>query len=148
MEFSETGISEERIAALEKKVQDMDALANGLLNELLDLKKIMSTMYRPEPKSRGKTVVQVSAGRETASTEPEVIPDATSDDAGSGPSMVIRPKSKSQPEAPAEPEMVRIMQSDGTMKMEPRYGDERTTDPSKRSGQMRKSTALRGKKSS
>ena len=38
---------------------------------------------------------------------------------------VIRPKSARQPEAPAappEPQMVRIMQTDGTMKMEARYG--------------------------
>jgi len=148
MEFSETGISEERIAALEKKVRDMDALANGLLNELLDLKKVMSTMPRPGPQGKGQIVVQESDEQKTASTVPDDASSAESDAPGPEPSMVIRPKSKSQPVAPAEPEMVRIMQPDGTMKMEPRHGDERTTDPSKRSGQMRRSTALRGKKSS
>jgi len=148
MEFSETGILEERIAALEKKVRDMDALANGLLNELLDLKKVMSTMPRTEPHGKGQIVVQEPDEQKTTSTVPDDATSAESDAPGQEPSMVIRPKSKSQPVAPAEPEMVRIMQPDGTMKMEPRYGDERTTDPSKRSGQMRRSTALRGKKSS
>jgi hypothetical protein len=33
---------------------------------------------------------------------------------------------ESRQDVPAEPAMVRIMQADGTMKMEPRYGDQNT----------------------
>ena len=36
---------------------------------------------------------------------------------------------ESRPDLP-EPEMARIMQSDGTMKLEPRYGSAKTVDPS------------------
>jgi hypothetical protein len=44
-------------------------------------------------------------------------------------STVIRPKGVSRqdvPDTPAEPAMARIMQADGTMKMEIRYGNKKT----------------------
>ena len=53
-------------------------------------------------------------------------------------STVVRSKGSRQkdlPATPAEPRMVRIMQADGTMKMEPRYGTSKAVDAS--SGQGR-----------
>jgi hypothetical protein len=146
MGMSGTGVPEERVAALEKKVRDMDALANGLLNELLDVKKTFSTMSRPDGKDAGQKSAQGSAEQDLASpasADSSASPDVA---AGSGTSTVILSRGKSQPELPAEPEMVRIMQADGTMKMEPRYGDDKTTDPSKGNERLRKSTALRNRK--
>jgi len=116
MEISEISGSEDRIAALEKRIRDLDALVRGLTAELLDLKSIARTMTREtEEYSRQELrrgpVVQVTAS-----------PSAPAPADGS---VVIRPRGARQPDvpaAPAEPEMVRIMQNDGTMKMEPRFG--------------------------
>lgn len=116
MEISETGGSEDRLAALEKRVRDLDALVRGLTAELLDLKSVARTMSREtEEYNRQETrrgpVVQAAAS--PAAADPP------------GGNTVIRPRAAREPEvpaAPAGPEMVRIMQTDGTMKMEPRFG--------------------------
>jgi hypothetical protein len=116
MEISDAGGEEARIAALEKKARDMDALVKGLLNELLDLKSIFMKMSRQWGESRVPEITETPA--------PAV---AVSSDG----STIIRPRNARQPDvpaAPAEPAMVRIMQSDGTMKMEPRCGSEKTID--------------------
>lgn len=121
MEISETGGSEDRIAALEKKIRDLDALVKGLIAELLDLKSMARTMTREaEETSRQElkrgTIIQSSA------TPASAGPSAAVSSEGS---TLIRPRGARQPDvpaAPAEPEMVRIMQTDGTMKMEPRFG--------------------------
>ena len=53
METSGTGVSEDRIASLEKKVRDMEALVKGLTQELLDLKSIAMKMSKQtEERSR------------------------------------------------------------------------------------------------
>jgi hypothetical protein len=116
MEISQNDGTEDRLAALEKRARDMDAMVKGLLNELLDLKTISAKMSRQ--------VGEYRAQEPAAAPAPAV---AISSDG----STVIRPKSARQPEAPAappEPAMVRIMQSDGTMKMEPRYGGQNMVD--------------------
>lgn len=131
MEISGTDIAEDRIAALEKKVPEMDALVKGLIAELLDIKSITRTMaredeeYRREELKRG-TIVQgtIYQVRADSSGSPPVT---TTPDGNT----VIRPRGMHQPAvpaAPAEPEMVRIMQSDGTMKLEPRYGEAKRID--------------------
>jgi hypothetical protein len=51
MEITQDSVSEERIAALEKRVRDMDALVKGLVNELLDIKSVAMTMTRQAGKS-------------------------------------------------------------------------------------------------
>jgi len=116
------GASEDRIAALEKKVKEMEALVKGLTQELLDLKSIAMKMSKQtEERSRQELkrgpIVQQGAA-------PAVSAAAPSYPSASG-STVIRPKSRAPeaPAAPAEPAMDMIMQPDGTMKLEPRRGD-------------------------
>jgi hypothetical protein len=112
MEITQNDGTEERLASLEKRARDMDAMVRGLLNELLDLKTISMKMSRQ--------AVEYHAPEPVAATAPAPAVAISSDG-----STVIRPKSARQPEAPVappEPQMVRIMQTDGTMKMEARYG--------------------------
>lgn len=146
MEVSGTGVPEDRIAALERQVQNMDALVRGLVEELLSLKTVISTRSRETEKRTRQDRAQEPVAQDTSSPAPESPPAAPSVATGADASIVIKPKSARQPEVPAEPAMVRIMQSDGTMKMEQRIGDQKTTDSSKGTGRMVKSTALRGKK--
>ena len=115
--------TEDRIAALEKKMREMEALVKGLTQELLDLKSIAMKMSkqtderRLQELKRGPAVVQSSQ------------PYAASADAGSssssGSTVVMRKGARQPdvPEAPPEPVMDLIMQQDGTMKLEPRRGD-------------------------
>jgi hypothetical protein len=116
-----SGASEDRIATLEKKVREIEALVKGLTQELLDLKAIAIKMSKQtEERSRqelkrGPIVQQGSAAAPAA---------APSYQSSSG-STIIRPKGRQPdvPEAPAEPAMEMIMQPDGTMKLEPRRGE-------------------------
>jgi hypothetical protein len=117
MENSPTGEEEERIAALENQVRNMDALVKGLIAEMLDIKTVAMAISRQdgECNSQGPEQGTVVAA---PSASPSVAVAADG-------STVIRPKGSRQqdlPATPAEPRMVRIMQDDGTMKMEPRYG--------------------------
>ena len=121
MEPSLSAATEDRIASLEKKVREMEALVKGLTQELLDLKSVAMKMTKQsEERSRQElkrgTIVQSGPAPATA---PAASPSA-------GGSTVIRPKGARQaeaPAAPAEPVMDWIMQPDGTMKQEPRRGD-------------------------
>ena len=123
MESSVSGAaSEDRVAALEKKLKEMEALVKGLTQELLDLKSIVMKMAKQtDERSRQelKKVQPVAQGAQSAG--------ASSAPSGSGSTVVMRPKSarqaEAEPEAPAEPAMDMIMQTDGTMKLEPRRGD-------------------------
>jgi hypothetical protein len=126
MEISETSRPDDRIAALEKKTEEMEALVKGLMAEILDLKAIAMGRAQQggeqnrQPQAREPTV------QGTLKTAPEKTTAAPEE-----PHMVIRPKSAARPEVtaePAEPEMVRIMQTDGTMKMEVRRGDKNPRD--------------------
>jgi hypothetical protein len=118
MESGTGAATEDRIAALEKKMREMEALVKGLTQELLDLKSVTMKMSKQTDErsrqelKRGPIVQQQDAPAASA-------PSATG-------STVIRPKGARQPEAPAappEPIMDMIMQPDGTMKLEPRRGD-------------------------
>jgi hypothetical protein len=121
--------AEERIAALERRVRDMEALVRGLTAELLDLKTIARAMARqdgnrgPQDQKPGTVVrgTTLLPPAEPAKTPSAAVP--------ADERTVIRPKGVSQPDVPgtpSEPAMVRIMQSDGTMKMEPRRGSRKT----------------------
>jgi hypothetical protein len=133
METSITGVSEDRIAALELRVRDMEALVRGLIREMLDLKSIARMMSReageqghqePEP----DPVMQDSASAARVDPSPALPVSARADSR-----TVIRPRGVFQPDLPAataQPAMARIMQSDGTMKLEVRYGDRNQTDSS------------------
>jgi len=138
MKISETGVSEDRITALERKVRDMEALVNGLINELLDFKAVAVTMIREKEERSRQELTRGPAGQENVSPAPENPSASPSAEATAESSTVIRPKGRSEADVPAEPRMVRIMQSDGTMKMESRFGDRNMTDSSKGSGRTRK----------
>jgi hypothetical protein len=128
MEISTTGEAEDRIAALEKRVRDMDALVRGLTAELLDLKTVTMAMSRDDGErsrqelKRGMVVRSATPpAQEGPSASPSIA--VTADG-----TTVIRPKGTRQQEVtdtPAEPAMVRIMQSDGTMKLEARFGNKK-----------------------
>ncbi|MGD0081520.1 MAG: hypothetical protein ABSB80_12845 [Methanoregula sp.] len=141
-----SGGSEDRIAALEKKVREMEALVKGLTQELLDLKSIaMKLSKQTEERSRqelrrGPIVQGAQPGSPAA---PPAGPSASG-------STVIRPKSARQPEVPAEPAepaMDMIMQSDGTMKLEPRRGDKNYIVASAGYGRNKKGTSVKAKQS-
>ena len=122
METSLSAATEDRIATLEKKVREMEALVKGLTQELLDLKSVAMKMNKQsEERSRQelKRTGPITAGAPAPSPALAQSPTTTG-------STVIRPKGARQPEAPAappQPEMDMIMQPDGTMKLEPRRGD-------------------------
>jgi hypothetical protein len=121
MEISTTGDEEERIAVLEKRVRDMEALVRGLIAELVDLKTVTLAVSRQEGKRSGQELKQ-----ETVVTGPSASPSIAVSSEGS---IEIRPGRINQedfPDTTVEHAMVRIMQADGTMKMEPRYGNKKT----------------------
>jgi hypothetical protein len=145
MEISGTDIAEDRIAALEKKVPEMEALVKGLIAELLDIKSITRTMSREDEEynrlelKRGSIVQGISYQQRA---DPSASPSVTTTPNGS---TIIRPRALHQPDlpvAPAEPEMVRIMQSDGTMKLEPRYGETKRIDSTAGYGRNKKGTSF------
>ena len=118
IQMMENSAGEDRIAALEKKVREMEALVKGLTQELLDLKSIAMKMSKQtEERSRQ----ELKRGPIVQSTQP-AAPASPSFQSSSG-STVIRPKGRPEPAAPAEPVMDMIMQPDGTMKLEPRRGE-------------------------
>lgn len=119
MEITETIDYEERIAGLENRIKYLDALVRGISAEMLELKAAAVAMTRDDRERSRQELRTGSVVRGTPLTAP-------AGSAGSDESVVIIQKApKETPAAPPEPEMVRIMQSDGTMKMEPRYGNRR-----------------------
>jgi len=130
--------AEERVAALEKRVRDMDALVKGLMAELIDLKTATMAITRQARERTSPGSVQ-----ETVVSAPAESPSIA---VSSGGTTVIRPKGAGLQDAPAEPAMARIMQADGTMKMEPRYGDKKTTDTTSGSGRIPKNRSVGSRK--
>ena len=126
MENSGSGAGEDRVAALEKKVNEMEALVKGLTQELLDLKSIAMKMSKQtEERSRQelKRMQPIVQGSQVPGAVAGGVP-VSSQQGGS--TVVIRKGSRAaeaEPAAPAEPAMDMIMQPDGTMKLEPRRGD-------------------------
>ena len=130
MEISETGVTDDRITALERKVSAMETPVRGLIEDLLDFKAITRTMSRQNGNPCIFEFTHEQAG--TASSESA---DPSASPLVAAPrecSTVIRPRGAvHQPDVPVaqeEPAMVRIMQSDGTMKMEIRRGDSTPID--------------------
>ncbi len=144
LETSLSAATEDRIATLEKKVREMEALVKGLTQELLDLKSVAMKMNKQsEERSRQelKRSGPIVAGAPAQSAAPAAAPSSTG-------STVIRPKGARQaeaPAAPAEPAMDMIMQPDGTMKLEPRRGDKSYIVAS--AGYGKKKGASKGKQS-
>ncbi|OPY37207.1 MAG: hypothetical protein A4E35_01673 [Methanoregula sp. PtaU1.Bin051] len=113
---------DDRIAALERKVKEQEALVKGITEELLDLKSIVMKLSKAsEERSRQELkrvqpVVQQGAQQKPAGSGGAAAP--------VGSTVVMRPKSKqAEPAKPQEPAMDMIMQPDGTMKLEPRRGE-------------------------
>jgi hypothetical protein len=131
MEIIGTDVSETRIITLEKKIRDMEALAKGLINETLDLKSELMTMSKDADDLKMQELRRGTVVRSTISpAQSPIVSQSVS--ASSDGTTIIRPRAAapSAPAAPAEPAMVLIMQTDGTMKMEPRAGDSHQTDSS------------------
>jgi hypothetical protein len=128
MEISTSGEAEERIAILEKRVRDMEALVKGLIAELLDLKTVATGLSRQDGERSRQALKQGTDTQDTLSGERAGLSVSSTVDVPADGSTVIRPKAVLQdaPAAPAEPAMARIMQADGTMKMEIRYGNKKT----------------------
>ena len=105
------GVStEDRVAALEKKKKEMEALVKGLTEELLDLKSIAMRLNKFSEERRQELKSMKPTGQETP-----------------GSTVIMQKKAGSPQErsAPAKEEkrMDMIMQPDGTMKLEERRGD-------------------------
>ncbi|HEX3001238.1 MAG TPA: hypothetical protein VHN82_02545 [Methanoregula sp.] len=139
MEISRNTAPVDRITTLEIRIRNLDALIRGLIEEVLDLKASAKTRSRPGSERDHQGLRQSPIAPEPGQPEP-VSPSPPAPEAHT----VIRPSAKSQPEDPVKPDMVRIMQPDGTMKMEPRSGDH-TIDSSQGQGNIMKSNALRGR---
>ena len=89
--------------ALENKIQGIEPLVRGLIEETLDLKSVFLSKIKEDDEFRRQERERETIARSTASP-------------------------LSVPTAPPDQAMVPIMQADGTMKMEPRTGDRNQTD--------------------
>jgi hypothetical protein len=106
------GSTEDRVAALEKKMKEMEALVKGLTEELLDLKSIAMRLNKFSEERRQELKSMKPTGQETP-----------------GSTVIMQKKSGFPQERSAAPvkeekRMDMIMQSDGTMKLEERRGDD------------------------
>ena len=148
METSRISESEDRIAALEQRLRDMEALVKGLIAELLDLKAMARTMFRKSEERSHQEFKRGPVFQETTSPEQLISSTLPFITASTDGSTMILPRvahSPDVPVAPPEPEMVRIMQSDGTMKLEPRYGEAKHIDSSHGYGRNRKDIPVRSR---
>ena len=147
MESSGSSVGEDRVAALEKKVNEMEALVKGLTQELLDLKSIAMKMSKQtEERSRQelKRVQPIVQGSQV----PGACRCAAPQQGGS--TVVIRKGARpadAEPQAPAEPAMDMIMQTDGTMKLEPRRGEKDYIIASAGYGRNKKGASIKPKQS-
>lgn len=156
MESSGSGaVSEDRIAALEKKVNEMEALVKGLTQELLDLKSIAMKMSKQtEERSRQELKRMqpvVSGGQVPGATQVMAQQASPAPQPSVGGSTVIMRRgaraAEAEPQAPREPEMDMIMQPDGTMKLEPRRGDKDYIVASAGYGRNKKGVSAKPKQS-
>ncbi|MFY9981246.1 MAG: hypothetical protein WAK75_01615 [Methanoregula sp.] len=144
MESSGSGAGEDRVAALEKKVNEMEALVKGLTQELLDLKSIAMKMSKQTEER----------SRQELKRMPPIVQGATASGSAAAPqqggsTVVIRKgaRADSEPQTPAEPAMDMIMQTDGTMKLEPRRGEKDYIVASAGYGRNKKGVSVKPKQS-
>jgi hypothetical protein len=136
---------DDRIAALERKIKELEALVKGITEELLDMKSIVMKLSKAsEERSRQelKRVQPIVQGAQQQASAGGASP--------GGSTVVMRPKSARQgePAKPVEQAMDMIMQNDGTMKLEPRrgekdyivasagYGRKKGKEPAKKQGDL------------
>jgi hypothetical protein len=142
LEISGTGpATEERIAAIEKKMRDIEALVKGLTQELLDLKSLAMKMNKQTEERSRQELKRVQAVVQDAPT-PTAAPGGAL-----GSTVVMRKGARASdaPQTPPEPVMDMIMQSDGTMKMEQRRGDKNYIVASAGYGRNKKGTSVKQK---
>jgi uncharacterized coiled-coil protein SlyX len=110
---------DDRIAALERKLREQEALVKGITEELLDLKSIVMKLSKASEERSRQELKRVQPMAQSAQQP------AAPGGAPAGSTVVMRPKSARQadPAKPEEPAMDMIMQPDGTMKLEQRRGD-------------------------
>jgi len=121
METSLSAATEDRIAALEKKVREMEALVKGLTQELLDLKSVSMKMTKQdEERSRQelKRWYIVAGAPVQQAASPAMTP--SSGARSSGPKVRVRLTTGS----PGRTRDGMIMADDGTMKQNPARGPE------------------------
>ncbi|HNX17378.1 MAG TPA: hypothetical protein PKM50_03505 [Methanoregula sp.] len=122
MENSGSDAGENRVAALETKVNGIEALVGEFMQELLDLKAVTRGMSRQTGEHRLQEYgsmqgADVPVPDAAAETDPQPQ-EADSSVPGSEPHA-----EEAVPPAQDEPVMVMIMQTDGTMKPEIRLGN-------------------------
>jgi len=124
MENAGSGAGEDRVAALEKKVNEMEALVKGLTQELLDLKSIAMKMSKQTEERSRQELKRMQPIVQGSQVPGAVLGSAPTASQAGGSTVIIRRGSReAEPAAPVEPAMDMIMQPDGTMKLEPRRGD-------------------------
>jgi len=119
MENSGSDAGENRVAALEKRINGVGVLVGKFTEELLDLKAITKEMSR----LTGEHYLKDPGSSQDAGAH---VPDA--DDGSALPSQqdstfITAAEPHAEDTAPDKPLMVMIMQTDGTMKLEPRRGN-------------------------
>jgi hypothetical protein len=147
---SENDVSDARIRALENKMQDMEPLIKGLIEETLDLKSVFLTQMRVAEESSRQERIAMTVVMDTASPSPTVRNASLSVPSLSNGSAGIQVGDACQPDITAavvEPAMVMIMQPDGTMKMEPRCGDRNQTSSTEGYGPTRMAHLSRANRS-
>jgi hypothetical protein len=150
MENAGSGAGEDRVAALEKKVNEMEALVKGLTQELLDLKSIAMKMSKQTEERSRQELKRMQPIVQGSQVPGAVSGGASSMSQAGGSTVIIRRGSRAaeaEPEAPAEPAMDMIMQPDGTMKLEPRRGDKDYIVASAGYGRNKKGISVKPKQS-
>jgi hypothetical protein len=105
---------EERVATLEKKMKDMEALVKGLTEELLDLKSITMRMNKAREEPRAELRMSKASATASGGQSTVVVP-----------RKPAAPPQVRAPTAPVETEkMDWIMQQDGTLKQEKRQSSD------------------------
>jgi len=115
---------EDRLAALERKIKEQEALVKGITEELLDLKSIVMKLSKATEERSRQELKRVQAGGTVIQPATAAAPGPQAPAPAAGSTVVMRPKSaRVEAAKPEEPAMDMIMQPDGTMKLEPRRGD-------------------------
>ncbi|MGB8308932.1 MAG: hypothetical protein WCE65_03755 [Methanoregula sp.] len=143
MENSGNEISEERVAALEMKVNKMNALVEGLTEELLDLKALNRQMPNQIQDHNLHGIKNTHFVVQDSPVNDAVIADEAAPQQQNTSTVVVsRPRAE---ETQSEPEMVMIMQNDGTRKLEPRRGNSNCSFPLAGQGGNKQKTMVKSK---
>jgi hypothetical protein len=117
--------SENRIAALEKKINEIEALLNGLGKELQDLKSFDIIRSKKTDERSRKELKRIEAVVQGNITPRVVIGRSAPQTEGERKIILHKgdPTVPAEPQAPSKPPMDMIMQTDGKKKPEARRGN-------------------------